>query len=149
MRIQFLSVLLLAALFFQCKKDAPLPTAADLAGKWKQVQVTGEEAFGGQDLTIDFKADGTFQMERRVWSDVLTEIGDTCSIRTDYIAGKYLLENSNLQLEGEFYDSFFKNLVQHCTGETQYRRTSEIQLADGELIIFPSLGHPKARMQRK
>ena len=150
MQSKFFFLLFLAALLFQCKKEAaPLPTLKDFVGKWEQQQLNdGSGGYGGQNLTIEFLPDGTFQMTRKVWTDAV-DLNDTCSIRTDYIAGKFSLDGSTVRLEGEFYDSNFQNIIQHCTGAAQYLRSSQVQFLDGELLLFSSPSHPKARMLRQ
>ena len=150
MQSKIFFLLLLVTLLFQCKKDeAPLPTLTDFVGKWEQQQPNdGSGAYGGQNLIIKFLPDGTFQMTREVWTDAVG-FNDTCSIRTDYIAGKFSIDGSTLRLEGDFYDSSFQNIIQHCTGAAQYLRTSQVQFSNDELLLFSSPSHPKARMQRK
>jgi hypothetical protein len=146
MRIQFLVGVLLAALFFHCKKEEapPLPTFTEFIGKWEQERPDDGTAYDNQHLTIEFMADSTFQMIREVWKAAV------CSNRIDYIAGKVSLDGDQLRMKGKFYYTDFQGILpNHCTGETMYQRTSQVQFANGELLIFPSTGHPKARMVKQ
>lgn len=146
MRSKFFFLLLLAAPFFHCKKDeaVPLPTLAEFVGKWEQDRPPDGRAYDNQHLTIEFMADSTFQMIREVWK------APTCSNRIDYIAGQFSLDRDQLRLKGKFYiTNFLDVLPMHCTGETKYQRTSQAQFSNGELLLYPSGDHPKARMMRK
>lgn len=135
-----------SALLFQCKKDeGPYVVPAfeepekdpppSLVGKWEE-EYSAAKLFGGNKLTVEFRADSTFHMDIEMWSD--TPTGEPCpNNRTDHIKGKYWSKDGYLRFTGKYCDSTFSHEKANCEGFLSYSRFSTCQLSAQYLTLDP------------